>query len=212
MALSNYTELQAAIAKRLHWTELAMTALIVDYITIAEKRLNRDVKLLAQETESILTATIGSRFIALPALFGAPIALYLTTYLPRIDLEFRLPTAMQVYSSNGPAQFWTLDGSQLATDTPADIAYTYALRYVAEYNLSATATNALLTAYPDLYLYGALVEAADDIRDDALLGRSQQRYAQALQECQDNENANRSISYLTTEFSSSNRQNIIRGM
>lgn len=210
MAFANYTELQAAIATRLHRSDL--TTSIVDYIAIAERRLNRTLQLLAQETEASLAATIGSRFIALPTLFGAPIALYLTTYLPRIELEFRLPTEMQVYSSNGPAQFWTIDGAQLATDTPADLAYTYTLRYCAEYNLAATATNALLTAYPDLYLYGALIEAADDIRDDALLARSQQRYQQALQECQNNENANRSISYLTTEFSPSNRQNIIRGM
>lgn len=210
MALANYTELQAAIATRLHRSDL--TTAIVDYIAIAEKRLNRTLKLLAQESETDLTATIGSRFMALPSLFGSPIALYLTTYLPRIEVEFRLPTEMQVFSDNGPPEFWTLDGLQLATDSPADIAYAYTLRYCAEYNLAATATNALLTNYPDLYLYGALIEAADDIRDDALLARSQQRYAQALQECQNNENDNRSISYLTTEFSSANKQNIIRGI
>lgn len=210
MALANYTELQEAIATRLHRSDL--TTAIVDYIAIAEKRLNRTLKLLAQESETDLTATIGSRFMALPSLFGSPIALYLTTYLPRIEVEFRLPTEMQVFSDNGPPEFWTLDGLQLATDSPADIAYAYTLRYCAEYNLAATATNALLTNYPDLYLYGALIEAADDIRDDALLARSQQRYAQALQECQNNENDNRSISYLTTEFSSANKQNIIRGI
>ncbi len=209
MAFANYTELQAAIATRLHRSDL--TTSIVDYIAIAEKRLNRDLQLLAQETETSLTATIGSRFIALPSLFGAPIALYLTTYLPRLELEFRLPTAMQVYSSNGPAEYWTLDGTQLATDTPADQAYTYTLRYCAEYNLASTSTNALLTAYPDLYLYGALIEAGEDIRDDALMARSQQRYAQALQECQNNENANRSISYLTTELAGQARFNINRG-
>ena len=74
MALTNYAELSAAIAGRLHRTDL--TAAIVDYITLAEKRLNRTVKLAAQETEATLTATVGIRDLVLPPLFGSPVALY----------------------------------------------------------------------------------------------------------------------------------------
>lgn len=210
MALTTYAELSAAIANRLHRTDL--TSSIVDYITLAEKRLNRTVKLAAQETETTLTASVGSRSIALPSLFGNPVALYLTTYLPRIEIEYRLPAQMQVYSDNGPARYWTIDGATLKTDTPADIAYTYALRYAADYDLAATSTNALLTAYPNLYFYGALVEAADDLRDDAALKKYEARYQQALEECANNENATRSIAALTTELAGGGTANIIRGI
>jgi hypothetical protein len=209
MALTTYTELKAAIATRLHRADL--TANIVDYITLAEKRLNRDVRTVAQETESTLTATIGSRSLTLPSLFGTPIALYLTTYLPRIEIPYCLPEHMQALSSNGGPQFWTLDGSVIKTDAPANIAYTYTLRYAAEYDLATTSTNALLTAYPDLYFYGALVEAADELRDNEGMARYQQRYSQALQQCANNENANRSIATLATSLPSSRRPNILTG-
>lgn len=210
MALTNYTELQAAIASRLHSS--SYTALIVDYITLAEKSLNHVLKLTAQELETTLTATVGSRLLTPPSLFGAPIALYLTTWLPRIGLEYKLPIEMQVYSSNGPAGQWTLDGANIATNTPADQAYTYALRYATEYNIASTSTNTLLTNYPDLYLYGALIEAGNDQVSMTSLPLYERRYARALQECADNEHANKALAKLTTEFVATGRPNIIRGI
>ena len=209
MALTTYSELKAAIASRLHRSDL--TTDIVDFITLAEKSLNHTLGLSAQETEATLTATVGSRTLTPPSLFGAPVALYLTTYLPRQEVFYHLPSEMQVYSDNGQAGAWTIDGSVIKTDRPADIAYTYTLRYVAEFDLAVTLTNSLLTNYPDLYLFGSLIEAADHIRDDASMERYQQRYARALQECKDNENANRSIAKLSTEFGSRQKQNIISG-
>ena len=209
MALTTYSELQAAIASRLHRTDL--TADIVDFITLAEKSLNHTLGLTAQETETTLTAVVGSRSLTPPSLFGAPVALYLTTYLPRQEIGFQLPSGMQVYSENGQASAWTIDGATIKTDRPADQAYAYALRYVSEFDLATTLTNSLLTNYPDLYLFGALIEAADHVRDDASMARYQQRYARALQECKDSENANRSIAKLSTDFGSQQKQNIITG-
>ena len=208
--LTTYTELQAAIASRLHRTDL--TTQIVDYITIAEKRIIRQLQLTEQETETVLTAVISSRNLTLPTDFSAPIALYLTTYLPRISLEYRLPQDMQVFSDNGPASYWTIDGAVIKTDTPADQQYTYVLRYVASFNIASTSTNSLLTNYPELYLYGALIEAAADVRDNELAQVSATRFAQALQECSDDINANRRIAPLVTELPVSGRSNIISGV
>lgn len=210
MALTTYTELKAAIASRLHRSDL--TTQIVDYITLAEERLNNEIKLAAQETEATLTASVGSRSLTLPSLFGLPIALYLTTYLPRCELEYRLPSLMQVYSSNGQSTYWTIDGATLNTDTPADIAYTYAFRYLAKYDLESTETNALLTNYPSLYLYGALIQAGEDIRDRALRDNSAQQFELALQVCKDREHGKRRLAPLVTELGSSRKQNIITGV
>ena len=209
MALTTYSELQSAIATRLHRADL--TTNIVDYITLSEKSINREIGLTAQETEATLTATIGSTVLTPPSLFGNPIALYLTTYLPRLKLEYRLPTEMQLYSSNGPSSYWTVNGTDLRTDTPADIAYTYTFRYSAEYNLAVTGSNQLLTDFPDLYLYGALIEAAHDLKDDGGIVRAERRYARAMEECLNDQNKRRSLAELVTEFGQQIRSNIIRG-
>lgn len=170
------------------------------------------LRLSAQELETTLTATIGSRSLTLPSLFGSPIALYLTTYLPRIELEYRLPEEMQVFSSDGPAKVWTIDGSVINTDTPADQAYTYTLRYVSEFDIATTATNSLLTNYPDLYLYGALIESGNDLVNINAIAMYEKRYGRALQECLNNEHANRSLAKLTTELSGHRKSNIISGV
>lgn len=210
MAFTTYTELKAAIATRLNRSDL--TSAIVDYITLAEKRINRLVKLAAQETEAALTATVGSRALALPSLFGEPIALYLTTYLPRSEIQYRLPKDIQVLNTNGPASAWTIDGSQISTDAPADIAYTYTLRYRAIYDIASTETNALLTNYPDLYFYGALIEAADHIKNDRSMARYAEMFKEALDECLNNENKHRKLAMLTTELAPASRTNIITGV
>jgi hypothetical protein len=209
MAIDNYTDLLSAVAKRLHRTDL--TDQIVDYIDIAEKRLNRELNLTSMEIEVTLTATIGSRSLTIPSLFGIPIALYLTTYLPRLELQYRLPEDMQVFPANGPSKEWTIDGTFIKTNSPADREYTYTLRYVAESDLASTATNSLLSKYPELYLYAALIEASADIRDQGLAAIAVGRYREALQECKDDINSNRSIANLTTELSTRSTGNIIRG-
>jgi hypothetical protein len=209
MALTTYIELQAAIASRLHRSDL--TTQIVDYITIAEKRLNRLLKLSQAETEVTLTATPSSRSLTLPSDFGTVIALYLTTYLPRTPLEFRLPEDMQVMDANGQSEYWTIDGAVIKTDTPADIAYTYTLRYKAAYDLASSSTNTLLTKYPDLYLYGSLVEAGADTKDGELVQMSAGRFNEALREVKDDINAARNLAPLTTELSGYARFNITNG-
>lgn len=209
MALANYTDLKAAIASRLHRTDL--TTQIVDYITIAEKRINRHLTLSDAEEETTLTASIGSRSLTLPGGFVTPIALYDTSNLPRTEMIFIIPTEMQYYSDNGPSEFWTMDSGAISTDSPADSAYTYTLRYKAAFDIAVTTTNALLTNYPETYLYGALIEAALDIKDDGLLAVSERRFAQALDECGDTENRKRALGTLRFEFAAT-KSNIIRGI
>jgi hypothetical protein len=209
MAINNYLELQFAVAARTHRTDL--DGQIPEYISIAESRINRELNLTSMEAEATLTAVIGSRTLTLPVLFGNPIALYLTTYLSRIELEYRLPEEMQVFPSNGPSRFWTIDGDTIKTDTPADKAYTYAFRYAGESDIATTSTNAVLNKYPELFLYGALIEAAADTRDQDLAAVSVGRYREALEEAKDDINGKRSIALLTTEFGASSKPNIIRG-
>jgi hypothetical protein len=64
MALSTYTELKTAIADWLDRGDL--TANIPDFITLAEARVNRELRIRPQEVRSTMTTTAGNRYHALP--------------------------------------------------------------------------------------------------------------------------------------------------
>jgi hypothetical protein len=79
-------------------------------------------------------------------------------------------------------QYWAIDGNNIAFDCPANAAYSYAFRYVKDYALSVSApTNDILTAHPDLYLFGALHEAAIYTFDNEKAGLWNQKYQAALE-------------------------------
>ena len=73
MSIGTYAELVTALDGQggyLHRGDV--TALIPDWIKLAESRINRKLRVLLQETEATLTATIGSRQMAVPVLFIVP--------------------------------------------------------------------------------------------------------------------------------------------
>lgn len=211
MAITTYTELVAALDGQsgyLHRSDL--TAKIPDFIRLAESKINRKLRLLLQELETTLTATIGSRLMAVPTRFGTPIALWCTTYLPREELIYINPERLEVTDSNSASDYYTVDGGNIATENPADIAYTYTLRYLTTFDLASTSTNTVLTDYPDVYIYGALAESVSLTQDFESLALWQGRFDQAIKEAISDTNATKSKAMLRTEFAGS-RPNIIRG-
>jgi hypothetical protein len=68
----------------------------------------------------------------------------------------------------------------------ADSSYTAELVYYAKLSKlsDSNTTNWLLTAAPDIYLYGALMQAAPYLKDDARIGTWSQMYLTALQDLQ----------------------------
>ena len=209
MALTNYTTLQTAIGTWLHRDDL--TSQIPDFITLAESRLNRLLKLPPQETEGTLTGTDSVRTIALPSGFVTPIALWLTTYLPRIELEYRLPQTLEVSNSNGTPQYWTIDGTNVAFECPCDGALTFTLRYNTKLDIASTTTNSVLTSTPDLYLYGSLLEATPYLNNDARIATWKALFDIAVREVRENNNRMKSLAKLTTDLMVPQRPNIITG-
>ena len=65
MALTNYTELKASIADFLNRDDL--TAVIPDFITLAESGMNREVRHWRMETRK--TAVLDTQYTALPTDF-----------------------------------------------------------------------------------------------------------------------------------------------
>ena len=199
MAITTYAELQAAAANWLVRADL--TARIPEFITLAEARLNRVLRARLAEVEVGLTGVAGSRTLPLPAGFAEPLALWIVRTTGREALAFLEPSLMGASSLRGEPGAWTVDGATLAFDRPCDQAYGFALRMLAKFALSdAAPVNALLTDYPDAYLFATLCEAAPFLRDAELSATYEARLTRALAEINSKDARARAPRTLTTEL------------
>lgn len=211
MSITTYAELVSALDGQtgyLHRGDLS--AKIPDFIKVCESRINRKLRILLQEKEATLTATGSSRLMAQPTRFGSAIALWLTTYEPRQELIYVNPESLPVTTTNGSSDYYTVDGTNIATCNPADQAYTYTLRYLESFNLQTTLTNTVLDDYPDIYIYGTLVASVPYTQDTSQLQLWQGLFDLAMKEAISDTNATKSKATLRTEFGG-HRSNIIRG-
>lgn len=211
MALTTYAELVAALdgtTGYLHRGDL--TAKIPDFIKLAESKINRKLKLLLQEAEATLTAVVGSRLMAVPTRFGTPIALWCTTYPPRKEVIFRDSADLPVTDTSSASDYYTVDGAYIATENPADIAYTYTLRYLTRFDLATTLTNVVLSDYPDVYLYGTLLASVSYTGDQSNAQTWNGLYENALKEAVTHTIATKGKAMLRTDFGAA-RSNILRG-
>lgn len=161
MALSTYAELQASIAS---WMERSdMTTVIVDCVTLAEARLNRELGVV--ETDAALTGVVASRELDISALsLVEPIELWVAASgsEDERELQSQSPSTMAYVDTSGPPQQWVMAStSALKLDRPCDQAYDFRFHYRQRFALSDSATtNWLLTNHPDIYLAACLMWGA----------------------------------------------------
>ena len=199
MAITTYAELQAAAANWLVRADL--TARIPEFIALAEARLNRVMRARLAETEVALSATLGSRTISLPAGFTEPLRLWIVRPDGRDELPFQEAGLVSVSMVRGEPRYWTVDGASVAFDRPCDQTYGFTLRMLKAFALSdAAPTNALLSGFPDLYLFATLSEAGPFLRDSELAGVFEQKLGRALQEANAKDARSRRSGLLVTDL------------
>jgi hypothetical protein len=169
MALSTYTELKAALATALHRSDL--TAPIVDFITLAEDRLNKRLRLRGMEVRA--TSSVSTEYVALPTGFLAMRNLQINS-TPRVSLEYASPEWLDANYPNtgrtGKPKFYTLIGGEIQLAPVPDATYTLEMDYFKKLDLATDATNWVLTNAPRVYYYGALLEAATFLDDQTNAG------------------------------------------
>lgn len=166
MALSNYSELQAAIANWLNKEDL--TDQIKDFIRLAEARFSRDVRSYDQIVRK--TAQSTAQYIALPTDFAGAENIQIGTQ----KLVYLTPERADDYRNakiTGPVRYYTIIGKSIELLPTPTSDVTVELAYYAEIPpLSDTnPTNWLLQKAPDIYLYGALCHSAPFLVDDQRL-------------------------------------------
>lgn len=189
MALGTYNDLIAAIPT---WLARAGDASIIgtaeDFVTLCESRLNRTLRLRRLVTTTELTGTASSRQLTLPTDYNAPISLWLTTDSRYERMRFSPAGFTRLDPSNGYPSAWMINGSNIDLDIPCDQAHTFDFRYRQLLDLVTDGTNWLLTTYPDVYLFGSLVEACSFQKGlPAMLPVWEKRLEKALSEIGSNE-------------------------
>jgi hypothetical protein len=198
MAISTYTELQASLRNWSHRGTFHDDRL-PEFIALAEKRIAQRLFPRGKETETELTATVSSRYVALPSDFQTLQALWIKYTTPRQHLLPRLPEWFSPSTTNGVPSYYCIDGSNIAFDCPAISAFTLDLRYVASLSIATTSTNDVLTRFPLLYLTGSMVELKQFEEDPDGAVTYEVRFQQLLNEAANAEHANRDDVPLETE-------------
>jgi hypothetical protein len=167
MSLASYTDLLASVASWMNRTDL--TTVIPDFVTIAESRIARDLRLREQSTAGTLTTSISTRAVALPTdwlefsnvvIDGDP-----ATSCQFVANEY-LNTRFPNESYAGRPYFYSIEGDSVLFGPMPDDAYTVNIDYVARFpDLATNSTNWLLTNHPNVYLYACLREACFFVKD-----------------------------------------------
>jgi len=182
MALDTFSGLKTTIADYLNRDDL--TSIIPSFISIAEAKFNR--KLRVRQMVKRATATLDTAFFAFPSDFLQAKEFQLNTnpitYLEFITEKQGDLLRQDSFIAAGQPKYYTIVGTQLEVIATPDSSYTGELTYYGKIPaLSDSNTSNWLLAYaPDLYLYGALVEATPYLKDDERLGTWSTLYTNSL--------------------------------
>lgn len=172
MSIATYGELKTALAS---WSKRAdLTDQLPDFITYAHSEINRTLR--ANVMLATADLTINAETISQPTGFLAFRRLYLDlsprqqieTVSPEGAMDLSARYSSSTYPSHVAKEGTLLRFAPLFTGTVTG----KALYYKSLTAMSAASDyNAVLTAYPFLYLYGALAELFRYIEDDNLADR-----------------------------------------
>lgn len=163
-----YTELKAQIADFLNRTDL--DASIPAFIALCETQTERQLRV--RQMMASTTISVDAELVTLPADFLETRSIVLNTNPVRL-LNFSTIDSMAMYKAANPQvgrpSEFTVIGDKFQFLPAPDTAYNATLTYYQQIpRLSAAvASNWLLAKAPDIYLYGALINSAPYLKEDA---------------------------------------------
>lgn len=161
MALANYADLQASIANWLSRTDLG--AVIPDFIALAESSIMTDVRL--RPTVTTLATVANQAHVALPADWLE----FVYVKYNSDPLRYIAPDVLRQNNLlTGDLAHYSVEGERLLLNPTPTSVLTLGVSYHAKLAaLSATPTNWLLTAHPDVYLFKSMAMAYAYLQDEA---------------------------------------------
>ena len=168
MAISNYSELNTAVANWLDRDDL--TDRIPEFIALAEARFNRLLRIRAMETKQTASTVASQRTLALPTNFIQMRNLQINT-TPVTPMQYVTPEIYdRLYGSTaeGTPEMYTILADEIQLGPIPESVQTIEMLFYKKFDAltSSNPTNWIITNAPDVYLYGCLLEAEPFIMND----------------------------------------------
>lgn len=171
MAFTTYAELKTAAALWVARTDL--TAVLDDFVTLAEARLKREI--LSRFTEVKVTAS-ATELMTLPTDLGQLLRVCIVVGTEDIQLDY-LPARAIDDGAPGQPEFYTVETAQLRLIPAPSGTISVTIYYVPKLPALSLGPNWLLINHPDVYLWATCCEAAKFLKD----GDDEARFEQRLQ-------------------------------
>jgi len=191
MSLTNYSDLKTTVANYLGRSDL--TAQIPTFITLAEVRLARQLRIRQMLKTVTTTTTGGDKTIGLPSDFIGIRDLYLDT-TPKTPLSYVSPSALTRDTMSHEVRkplFYTQAGLEFVLSPVPDTTYSVVMLYYAKPPAlsDSNPSNVFMAVCPDALLYGSLLEAEPYLMNDARLQTWLNLYGSAAQALAESDNA-----------------------
>lgn len=179
MSLDTYENLKVEV---IDWSGRDdMDQKIDTFIDMAEQEMYaNDTEVLQIRDGDVIAAfatSITDRFAALPSGYQSMRKARIQIVNGEsVEIKFRTPAQLNILSSTGLPRFFTVT-DQIEFDRVSDQVYAGEFQYFQEFTAlsSSNATNAVLTRFPSIYLFGALwalkLKAEEPISADAYYQR-----------------------------------------
>ena len=182
MSFSTYSDLQPSIANYLARSDL--TSQIPDFITFAENRLRRELR-VRQMLKSVTTSTVsGDATVEVPSDF-LEIRDFVVMTNPITPMSYSSPSTLSNdprTSEVGVPRSYTILANEFQLAPSPDAVYTLKLLYYSApaYLSSSNTSNTFLTTAPDALLYASLIEAEPYLMNDARINTWGTMYDRAI--------------------------------
>lgn len=182
MSFATYSDLQTSIAGYLARSDL--TTQIPDFITFAENRLRRELR-VRQMLKSVTTSSVsGDSTVEVPSDF-LEIRDFVALTNPITPLSYSSPSILSndpVASQVGVPKSYTILANEFLLAPVPDGVYTLRLLYYAApaYLSSSNTSNVFLNIAPDALLYASLLEAEPYLYNDGRINTWGSMYDRAI--------------------------------
>lgn len=177
----DYMWLKDQVAAWMHRNDL--TGSIPDHIYLAEVRIRTRLTERVQDITGTIATVAGTQYATLPTDFLSVKSLSIPVVSPTLD--YMAPDEFnQMFDPNvsGTPRCYTIIGSRIYLGPTPDAVYSITAMY--RFDMAPLTdlapSNALLAKWPNIYLFGALVEAADFSRNLPLRDSFNARFVDAI--------------------------------